>query len=59
MPLALKHDLSYNFIDFNENIINRNEKNGKIKRVNLHNDLYLGNQKFLHAKSGIIWLLGQ
>ena len=59
MAMYYKHDLSYNFIDFNENIINRNETVEEIKRVNVQNDLYLGNQKFLHNKNGIIWLLGQ
>ena len=44
-------------MDFNENNIKKS--NEKVERVNLQNDLYLGNQKSLHAKNGIKWLLGQ
>ena len=38
-----KNDLIFNFMNFNEKFING--KSGKIKRVNLQNDLYLGTQK--------------
>ena len=35
----------FDFMNFNENFINMKEKSGKIKRVNLQNDLYLANKK--------------
>ena len=40
--VSYKNDLKFNFMNFMEKVINRNEKVEKIKR---HNDLYLGNQK--------------
>ena len=40
-----KTNLIFNFMNFNENKKKWREKSEKIKRANLQNDLYLGNQK--------------
>ena len=44
--VSYKNDIISNFMNFNENLLNRNEKVEQfLKLVNLQNDVYLGNQK--------------
>ena len=52
--VSYKNDLIiFSFMNFHENFINLNEKNGKIKPANLKNGVYLGNQKPLQAENGM------
>ena len=45
LKVSYKDDLISNIMNFNENVINRNEKVEKNRRVNIQNDLYLDDQK--------------